>query len=143
MLYKLVKDFKRKYPGTVCWRIRQHCKIVDRQLASDEKILYAFAAQKNPNVFDIVSTCVVAITNKRIVIGQKRLLFGYFFTSITPDLFNDIKAHMGLIWGRIIIDTVKEVVILSNISKKALIEIEKEISEHMIREKKKYLQKNR
>lgn len=141
MLYKIIKEFKKKYPGTICWRLYQHCKIVEQQLGEDEKILYAFAAQKNPNFYDVTSTCVVVITNKRIAIGQKRLLFGYFFTSITPDLFNDIKAQMGLIWGKIIIDTVKEVVVLSNISKKALIEIEREVSEHMIREKKKYFQR--
>ena len=73
------------------------------------KILYIFACQKNNNPFDIVTTYVVALTNKRIVLGTKRLLFGYFFTAITPDMFNDLKVENGLIWGKIIIDTIRPI----------------------------------
>ena len=45
---------------------------------------------------------------------------------------------MGLVWGKIYIDTVKEFVTLSNIQKAALSEIESAISEYIIEEKKKY-----
>jgi hypothetical protein len=127
-----------KYPLTVGWRTWAHCNVIERHLAPDEKVLYAFTAQKNDSFFDIVSTCVVALTNKRLIIGQKRVLFGYFFYSITPDLFNDLQVKMGIIWGKIYIDTVKEFVSLSNISKRALIEIETKISSFMMEEKKKY-----
>ena len=53
-------------------------------------------------------------------------------------MFNDLKVSSGIIWGKIYIDTVKEFVTLSNISKDALTEIETEISSYMMREKKKY-----
>ena len=136
--YDMVREFKDKYPITVCFRLRKHCKIVDMHLNPDEKLLYAFAAQKNDSSFMIINTCVVALTNKRIVIGTKRLLWGYFFISITPDMFNDLTVHSGLIWGDVNIDTIKESVVLTNISPKALPEIESVITDYMMEEKKKY-----
>jgi hypothetical protein len=74
-------------------------------------------------------------------LASKRLLFGYFFTAITPDMFNDLNVKMGLIWGKISIDTIKEVVYLSNIQREALPEIETEITEYMMKEKKKLNEK--
>ena len=94
-------------------------------------------------MFDVVSTHAVVLTNKRLILGTKRLLFGYFFTSITPDMFNDLTVKSNLFWGKIHIDTVKEYITLSNISKKALPEIETKIINLMIREKKKYHINNR
>ena len=138
VVYKKVKEFKRKYPMTVSWRLKAHCKIVDMHLNPGDVVKYAFAAQKNDNALDIITTYVVVLTNKRILLAQKRLLFGYFFTAITPDLFNDLKVVMGIIWGKVYIDTVKEFVPLSNIQKEALPEIETCITEYMMIEKRKY-----
>ena len=101
-------------------------------------IIYAFVAQKNDNPLDIVTTAAVVLTTKRLLIGQKRIIFGYFFYAITPDLFNDLQVRTGLIWGKVSIDTIKELVILSNIGKGALPEIETEVTEFMMEEKKKY-----
>lgn len=137
-LYQEVLKFKEKYPWSISWRLKRHSEVVYKHLNEDEKIVYAFAAQKNDNPLDIITTCVVALTNKRIVIGQKRLLFGYMFYSITPDMFNDLTVKMGMLWGNVYIDTIKEFVCLSNIQKEALIEIESKISEYMMEEKKKY-----
>lgn len=137
-VYEELKKFKKKYPMTISWRLKKHAKIIERHLNPEEEVLYAFAAQKNDNPFDIITTYAVVITNKRILLASKRVLFGYFLVSITPDLFNDLNVKMGLIWGKVIIDTVKEVVILSNIQREALNEIETAITEHMMREKRKY-----
>ena len=112
-VYAKVLAFKKKFPGCVAFRLKKHASVVERHL-------------------------LVALTNKRILIGRKRLLYGYFLTSITPDLFNDLSVYQGLIWGQIIIDTVKEVVTISNIDKHALDEIETNITEYMMNEKKKY-----
>ena len=127
-VYKKVLEFKHRHPGTVAWRLRQNSSVVERHLNPDEEVLYAYAAQKNDSSFDIFGTAVIAITNKRILIGRKRVVIGYFLNSITPDMFNDLKVHGGLIWGRIYIDTVKEFVTLSNISLSALDEIETNIT---------------
>lgn len=136
-VYEMVKAFKRKYGITICWRLKKHSAVIERYLNPGEKVTYAFAAQKNDNPFDIVTTCVVAVTNRRILIAQKRVLWGYFLTSITPDLFNDLTVKAGLLWSKIHIDTVKEVVKLSNIDKKATPEIKEHITSFMLEEKKK------
>ena len=107
-IYRWAISFKKRYPSTVAWRLKKHAKIIEKHLNPGEKILYAFSAQKNDNPFDIVTTYAVVLTNKRIMLGSKRVLFGYFFTTITPELFNDLKVNMGLVWGKIYIDTIKE-----------------------------------
>ena len=138
LVAKRAKEFKRRYPGTIAWRISAHAKVIETHLNPGEEVQYIFAGQKNDNPLDIITSCVVALTNKRILIGQKRLIFGYFFTAITPDMFNDIKVKSGIIWGKIYIDTVKEFIPLSNIQNDALDEIETNITEYMMEEKKKY-----
>lgn len=134
-VYEELLKFKKKYPMTISWRLKQHSKVIENHLNPGEEVQYAFAAQKGPHFYDIISTYAVVLTNKRIILAQKRLLFGYFYTAITPDMFNDLNLKMGIIWGKVNIDTIKEIVILSNIQRKALDEIETNISEYMIREK--------
>ena len=91
------------------------------------------------SIHDIFSTCAVVLTNKRILLAQKRVIYGYSFLAITPDMFNDLTVDSGLIWGQINIDTVKETVVLSFVDKHALNEIETQITEYMMGEKKKYM----
>ena len=136
--YELVRQFLRKYPFTIAWRNKQHCKIIDEHLNPEEKLLYVFVGQKNDRSIDIFNTNVVAFTNKRIMVATKRVLFGYFFKSITPDMYNDCTVKSGIIWGTIGIDTIKETAWISNLSKKALPEIETIITTFMQEMKKKY-----
>lgn len=140
-VYEKLVAFKKQFPMTISWRLKKHAQIIETHLNPGEQIKYAFAAQKNNNPFDIITTYAVVLTNKRILLGTKRLLFGYFFTAITPDLFNDLKVEMGLIWGKVRIDTIKEEVYLSNIQREALDDIETKITEYMMREKRKYVKK--
>lgn len=137
-VYKKVLEFKQKYPMTISWRLKKHAKVIDKHLNPGEVVKYAFCAQKNNNPFDIITTYAIVLTNKRILLGSKRILFGYFFTAITPDMFNDLQVSMGLIWGKVTIDTVKEVVVISNVQREALDEIETQITEYMMKEKQKY-----
>lgn len=141
--YELVTKFKEKYPLTISFRLGKHCKIIDRHLNPDEKVLYAFPAQKNKYFYEIFYTNVVVLTNKRILIATKRVLWGYYLVTITPDMFNDLTIRKGLIFGSVILDTINERVILSNIDPKALPEIETIISEYMMSEKKKYAINNK
>ena len=135
-------DFLKKYPWTIAWRIRQHSKVLAKHINAGEEILYIFPAQKNPNPFDIFSTCIVAFTNKRIVIAQKKVYWGYLLMSVTPDMFNDFEVYKGLILGRLDIDTIKEVITLSNLAKSSLDEIETQISEYMMEKKSKLMKKD-
>ncbi len=138
-IYTKAKAFKSRYPFTVAWRLKAHSKIAELHLNPGEVVKYAFAAQKNDNPLDIITTYIVVLTNKRILLAHKRLLFGYFFTAITPDMFNDLEVKMGLLWGKIYIDTVKEFVPLSNLQRESLPEIETCITEYMMSEKRKYV----
>lgn len=135
-VYRKALKFKRKYPLTIAWRLRLNSEIVERHLNPGEKALYVFVAQKNDNPFNILGTAVVALTNKRILIGRRRVVIGYFLDSITPDMFNDLKVSGGIIWGKVYIDTIKEFVTLSNISNNALTEIETKVTAYMMRKKK-------
>jgi len=137
-VYKKIKEFQKKYPKTVAWRVKKHASVIENHLNPGEEVIFAFAAQKNDNPLDIITTNAIALTNKRLLIGHKRLFFGYFYTAVTPEMFNDLSVKMGIIWGKIIIDTVKEVVTLSNIQREALDEIETQITEFMMIEKQKY-----
>jgi hypothetical protein len=137
-VYEYAKKFKKKYPSTVAWRLKKNSEIVEKHLNPGEKIEYIFLGQKNNRFYDFFNTAVVAITNKRILVGRKRVVFGYALDSVMPYMYNDLNIRAGAIWAKVIIDTVKEELVFSNISKKAMTEIETNISENMIKLKKSY-----
>ena len=141
IVYRQAKEFKKKYPLSVAWRIKQHCKVVAKHLNPGENVLYTLCAQRNDASLNIIDTCVICLTDRRIIIGQKRLLVGYYMASVTPDLFNDLSVCKKIIWGQVSIDTVKELLKFSNIQPAALPEIETYVTEYMMKEKKKYLNK--
>ena len=136
-VYKYVCRFKRKYPMTIANCLQRHSKVAASVIDKDENVLYAFCGQKNDTHGMIFDTCVIVVTNKRLVIGQKRLLWGYQVTSITPELFNDLKISSGLVWGKVEIDTVKEHLFVSNLDKKSLDEIETNVNNIMLKIKRK------
>lgn len=137
--YDYVSEFKRKYPLTIAFRLKKHCRVIDKHLNPDEKVLYAFPAQKNSSHLEVFFTSVVVLTNKRLLLATKRVLWGYFLVTITPDMFNDLTIRKGLFFGSVLIDTVKEKVSLSNIAPSALPELETVLSEYMMEEKRKYI----
>lgn len=141
-VYDQVCMFKAKYPHTITWfRLKKHAAIVEKHLNPDEEPIYSFAGQRNNDMLDIWSTCVVCLTNKRILIGQDNIIVGYTLNSITPDLFNDMQIYQGILFGKITIDTIKETVYITNLDKRALPEVETAISSFMMEEKKKYQKK--
>ena len=139
--YDMVSRFKKNYPLTICFRLKKHCNVIEEHLNPGEELIYAFPAQKNSSVLEIFYTNVVALTNKRIIIATKRVFFGYFFVTITPDMFNDLTVRKGIIFGNVLLDTIKEKVVLSNIDPRALTEIETNMSEYMLKMKKEYLRR--
>ena len=139
---RAVCAFRKKFPKTIAFRIKEHAKVIEKHLNPGEEVLYAFAAQGDSSSFEIFNTYAVVLTNKRILLAQKRVVFGYTFLAVTPDMFNDLTVQSGLIWGKVYIDTVKETIILSNISKAALDDVETPITEYMMNEKKKYIKKD-
>ena len=140
-VYSWATRFKRKYSFTIASRIKKHSQIIERILDKDEEVLYAFCGQKNDSNVSLFQSCVVALTNKRIIIGQNRVVYGYFITSITPDLFNDLKINSSLFWGSVIIDTNKELVQISNLDKKSLDEIETMVNRIIMEDKQRLREK--
>lgn len=138
-VYDQVAMFKAKYPGTITWwRLKKHAKVIEEHINPDEEAIFSFAGQKTPETWDFFSTAVLTLTNKRILVAQDHILTGYTLNSVTPDMYNDLEVYAGVLWGRVTIDTVKEKIVFTNIDKKALGEIETQISQHMMEEKQKY-----
>ncbi len=140
-VYSRAYEFLKKYPLTITWRIKQHSKVLAKHLNPGEKLIYIFPAQKNADTFNICDTCLVALTSKRILIAQKNVLWGYQLFSITPDMFNDFEVYKGLIFGRIDIDTIKEVIRLSDVDPRALVDLETALSEYLTKVKPKFIKK--
>ena len=141
IVYDKLKNFKTRYPSTIAWRMGRHASVIEKHLNPGEEVKYVFVGQRNNEFYDIITTGIFVITNKRIMVASKRVLFGYFLFSITPDMFNDLTVVSGLIWGKVIIDTIKEQVYISNLSKRSLDEIETMVTEYMMEEKKKFPKK--
>ena len=139
-VYDLARLQKIQYPGTVSWRLKKHAEVVEKHLNPGEIPLYVFSGQKNDRFYDIFTTCVIVLTNRRILIGQKRVVWGYFLSAVTPDLYNDMQIYQGLIWGKLTIDTVKEEIVITNLSKRSLPDIETNITDFMMEAKQKYKQ---
>lgn len=137
-IYEQVIKYIKDYPGGIAWRVKKHAKVLAKHLNPQENVKFIFCGQKTTISWDIFSTCLVAITNKRLIVSQKRLFWGYTLLSITPDMYNDLTVKENILWGNIVIDTVKEVITISKLSKKSLSRIETEITEYMIKEKQKY-----
>ena len=128
--------FKAKYPKTVAWRIKKHCKRIEEHLNDDEIVKYVFIGQRNDKWHDIFSTGIFVITNKRLLISSDRVIYGYYLYSITPEMFNDLTVYSGLIWGKIKIDTIKEEVYFTNLDKASLDEIESQVTDNLMKDKK-------
>ena len=137
MIVEDALKFKNKYPITIAWRIKKHAEVVEKHIDCDEKIKYVFIAQNTENPSQMFFTKVIVLTNKRLLLGQKRVIFGYSLVSVTPELYNDLKVHKGIIWGTVTIDTLHELVVLSHIAPEALDEIETNVNSIMLKQKRK------
>ena len=141
-VYESCKAFMKKYPKTIAWRIRKHSSVIQEHLNDDEVVLYSFAGQKDAGMLQPFFTTVIVFTNKRMLLGRKRYLGRYYYTSITPDMLNDFELRTSILFGSVEIDTVKEHFTINCLDKKSLPKIEDALSKYMVNEKLKYLKKN-
>lgn len=142
MVYKSCKNFLKKYPGTIAWRIKKHAKVVEEHINDDEVVLFSFAGQKNSNWKYPFATVVVTFTNKRMLVGKSLFLGRSFYTSITPDMLNDFEIRTNILFGVVEIDTVKEHFTVGCLSKKSLSKIEDALSKYLVDEKLKLLKRD-
>ena len=142
-VYDSCKDFLKKYPKTVAWRIKTHSNVVEQHINDDEVVLFTFVGQKDTNLLLPFYTTAVVFTNKRMLLGRKRCLGRYFYSSITPDMLNDFEIRTNILFGSVEIDTVKEKFIMGCLDKRSLTIIEDALSKYLVDEKLKYLKKEK
>lgn len=142
-VYENCKSFLKKYPRTIAWRVKQHSSVVQEHLNDDEVVLFTFAGQKDSTWTLPFYTTVVVLTNKRMLLGRKRFLGRYFYTSITPDMLNDFEIKANILFGLAEIDTVKEHFIIGCLDKRSLPDVEDALSKYLVNEKLKYLSKTK
>lgn len=89
------------------WGLK-HFKVLEENLRQDEEVYMTFIGLK-----DYISMTkhdqnyAYAITNKRIMFGQKKVL-GENFKSVVFDRINDISSSTGMVMGIVTIDTLGE-----------------------------------
>lgn len=142
-VYDSCRDFLKKYPKTVAWNVRKHSSVVEQHINDDEVVLFTFVGQKDTSLVMPFYTTVVVFTNKRMLLGRKRCLGRYFYTSITPDMLNDFEIRNNILFGNVEIDTVKEHFIIGCLDKRSLTKIEDALSKYLVDEKLKYLKNNK
>lgn len=86
----------------------QHFQILVDALMAGEKIIFPFIGLHNyVSMTKHDSNFAYAVTNKRIIMGQKKMI-GQIFQSVNWENVNDITFKSGLALGIITIDTFKE-----------------------------------
>lgn len=139
-IYEEAREFRKKFPLTVAFRLKANSAVVQKHLDDGETPLYTFVGQKRKDRMGTNQTAVVTITDKRILIGRSKLFhFGYTLNVITPDMFNDLRVECGPVFGSVILDTVKEKVIITHLDRRSLDDIENNVSGTMTNLKKEYL----
>ena len=87
----------------------KHFNLIALNLVDDEEVIFTFIGYYNWDTQNkLTNNCAFAITNKRIMIAQNKLI-GDFSQSISLDRINDVSIKNGLIIGVITIDTAKEI----------------------------------
>lgn len=139
IIYEEARAFRRKFPLTIAFRLKANSAVVQKHLDAGETPLYTFVGQKRKDRMGRNQTAVVTITDKRILIGRSKLFhFGYILNVITPDMFNDLRVECGPIFGSVILDTIKEKVIITYLDRRSLDDIENHVSGTMTNLKKQY-----
>lgn len=89
------------------WGLK-HFGVIEKNLLPDEKVLMAFIGLHNYQSFTKhEKNYAYAITNKRIIMAQKKLI-GENLKIVLLNNLNDVSARTGILAGTITFDTIKE-----------------------------------
>lgn len=89
-------------------QLTKHFSLIEKNLMKDEEGLVAFIGLK-----DFVSATkhdnnyAYLITNKRIIMGQKKLV-GENVVTVSLKNLNDISLNVGMVFATVTFDTIKE-----------------------------------
>jgi hypothetical protein len=127
-IYEKALEFKNRYPGTFGYRLKKHAKVIEDNLLEGEKVTNVYCGSLG--TFD---TAILAITNKRIILGHKKLFFGSKCVSINNDKICSVNAYNGMIWGKVIISSLSDdYFALYHLGKKASTKIQEGIIDRTI-----------
>lgn len=105
--------------GNISKWTKRHFKVIEQQLNSDEEVLYVFVG-----FFAFISMSkhsylwAIAITDKRIIAGRKKL-FGESVRIVLTKHLNDISKTTKMSFGIINIDTIKETMNIATVKKQS------------------------
>lgn len=89
------------------WALK-HFGLLEKNLDSNENVLMCFCGLHNYiSATKHDSTFAYAVTDRRIIMGQKKMI-GEYFQSVSLNNLNDITFSSGMLMGIITIDTFKE-----------------------------------
>lgn len=94
--------------GTMKSATKKHFEIIEEQLHDDEVVLMSFAGLHEQEGSNLNGSFAYAITNKRLILGQKGVLGRSKTKSILIEQLNDITVQNGIVWRNIEIDTIKD-----------------------------------
>lgn len=91
------------------WRLK-HFQVVAAQLYDNEQVIGCFTGMHNyTGSGDHAGYYGYAITNQRIIAGQKKMI-GENVSIVSLKNINDVQKNTGIMLGTINIDTIKEVI---------------------------------
>lgn len=103
--YCIKNDFGEGMNRT--WGLK-HFALIERALSKDEQVIMCFIGLHNyVSISKHDNNFAYAITNKRIIMAQQKVL-GQNFQTVAIDNLNDITTKIGAMMGVIVIDTIKE-----------------------------------
>ena len=89
------------------WGLK-HFEVVEKNLLPDEEVLMTFIGlHNNKSLSNHEGNYAYAITNKRMIMGQKKLI-GENLKVVLLKHLNDVTTSTGLVAGTITFDTIKE-----------------------------------
>ena len=102
-VYELVLEFKQRHPFTIAWRLKQNSSVIERHLNSDERVLYAFVAQKNNNTIHLIPESKEDLVLQLQTLFKKHVIYSelkqrgvesfdyVYFQKIFQSSYNDVN----------------------------------------------------
>lgn len=88
------------------WGVK-HFSLIEQALNADEQIIMCFIGLHNYDSSNHDSNFAYAITNKRIIMAQQKVI-GQNFQTVSLENVNDVSMSTSLLMGVITVDTIKE-----------------------------------
>lgn len=100
--------------GTMKSATKKHFEVIEDQLHDDEVVLMSFVGLHEQEGVNLNGSFAYAITNKRLILGQKGVLGRSKSKSILMEHLNDVTVQNGIVWRNIEIDTIKDHFVIKN-----------------------------